>query len=59
MMDNGIYVTNGPNWERDRAIIMESGPTYLKENIATMDGLESIPLQATAAYAQTSLSNRF
>ena len=51
MTSNGIYVTNGPNWARDRAIIMADGPQSLKDNIGTMDGLSSVPIQATAAYA--------
>ena len=59
MVENGIYVTNGPGWERDKAIILAEGPEYLKEGIPTMEGLESIPIQDTAAYAQASLSGRF
>ena len=59
MIENGIYVTNGPNWARDKAIILAEGPESLKEAIPTMEGLESIPIQATAAYAQTSFSGRF
>jgi len=31
MTENGIYVTNGPNWARDRAIIMANGPQSLKD----------------------------
>ena len=26
LLDNGIYVFAGPNWERDQALIMEKGP---------------------------------
>ena len=58
MIDNGIYVTNGPNWEEDKKII-ETGPQSLVDQIGEMEALESIPIQATAAYGQTSMSNRF
>ena len=44
MIDNGIYVTNGPNWARDKAIILAEGPESLKEAVPTMEGLESIPI---------------
>ena len=59
MRDNQIWVTAGPNWERDRAVIMAEGSQSLIENMHHMEKLVSLPVQDSAAYAQTSLSNRF
>lgn len=59
LIDNGIWVMAGPNWARDKAIIMESGPQELIDMISTAEGLPNNPIAAIAAYAQTSLTERF
>ena len=59
MLDNGIWVFAGPNWDRDKAIIEASGPQALVDGIPTAEGLPNNPLQAVAAYGQTAFSRRF
>ena len=50
LIDNGIYVIAGPNWEEDLALIKESGPEYLKENIEYFGTLENNPIKSIAHY---------
>ena len=38
---------------------MANGPQVLKDSIPSMEHLHNNPVQALAAYAQTSLTNRF
>ena len=59
LQENNIYVIAGPNWEADRAKIMADGPEILKTSIASLEHLMNNPIQAAAAYAQTSMSSRF
>lgn len=63
MISNGIYVTGGPNWESDRKKIEDDPncPAAFKAP-ASLDYFGSLlnnPIQAVAAYAQTSLTGRF
>jgi len=65
-MDNNIFVIDGPNWEEDRAKIFGTNegpknpaPQSVQDAIPGVEHLANNPLQAVAAYAQTSLSNRF
>ena len=59
LTDHGIYVIDGPNWEADRAVIMAEGSQSLIDTILSAEHLANNPIQAVAAYAQTSLTNRF
>ena len=65
-VDNNIFVIDGPNWEEVRAKIFGTNdgpknpaPQSIQDNIAVIEHLENNPTQAMAAYAQTSISNRF
>lgn len=59
LTDNGIWVIAGPNWARDKAIIMEKGSQSLIDTVNSTERLPNNPIQAVAAYGQASLTNRF
>lgn len=42
--ENEIWVINGPNWTRDRAIIMEKGSQPLIETVKTSESLANNPI---------------
>ena len=58
---------DGPNWEEDRAKIygtntngpVDPAPQIVQDSIPAIEHLANNPLQAVAAYGQTSLSSRF
>ena len=59
LTSNGIWVIAGPNWARDKAIIMENGSQSLIDTVNSTERLPNNPIQAVAAYGQASLTNRF
>jgi len=50
LIDNGIWVLGGPNWDRDLPIIEADGPDGLYEFAEGMGHLNSMSLQTCAAY---------
>ena len=62
MLDNQIYAfsnTAGYDWEEKKQLIIDEGPQSLVSVLNMFDGLPNSPIQAVAAYAQTSKIGRF
>ena len=59
LAENDICVIDGPNWEHDRALIVESGPQSLVDNLHWLEGLKNNPVKSLVFYAQASFSDRF
>lgn len=59
LTSHGIWVIAGPNWARDKAIIMAEGSQSLIDTVNSTERLPNNPIQAVAAYGQASLTNRF
>ena len=57
--DNNICVMAGPNWEKERPIIMAQCPTIFTDRLDYYETAKNTPIQAVAHYAQTAFSNRF
>lgn len=58
--DNDIYVFNGgEDWETKKALIYSDADKSLQDIVTMTGSLANNPIQACAAYAQTSLAGRF
>ena len=61
LTSNNIYAIGDPNWDANKATILADSacPQSFKDQLDYYGGLENNPIQAVAAYAQTSLTGRF
>lgn len=60
LADNDIYViAGGPDWDAKLELIQNDSPQIMKDTIGSLLHLPNNPVQALAAYAQTSLTGRF